>query len=267
MSFLNKVFVVTGGGAGIGQQVVLQLLGEGSKVVALDISEKGLNETKMLAGELKDNLILQVLDITNMQAVESLPNQILKQFNSVDGVFNVAGIIQPFIKVNELSYEQIERVMNVNFYGTVYMIKAFLPHLLKNNNVSHIVNVSSMGGFLPVPGQSVYGASKAAVKLFTEGLYAELKDTFVKVTLILPGGVATNITTNSGIDISEKMKNMKSPMKLLTVKKAAEQILTATKKQKFRAVLGTDSRFMDILYRLNPKKAVHLIAKKMKDLL
>lgn len=267
MSFKNKVFVVTGGGAGIGQQVVLQLLQEGAKVVALDISEKGLNQTKELSGELNVNLMLQVLNITDKQAVENLPSTVLKEFSQVDGVFNVAGIIQPFIKVNELSYEQIERVMNVNFYGTVYMVKAFLPHLLKNDSISHIVNVSSMGGFLPVPGQSVYGASKAAVKLFTEGLYAELKETFVKVTLILPGGVATNITTNSNVEMNEKMKNMKSPMKLLTAKQAAQKILTATKKQKFRAVIGKDSSFMDKLYRLNPKRAVHMITKKMKELL
>jgi short-subunit dehydrogenase len=266
MSFLNKVFVVTGGGAGIGQEVVLQLIKKGAKVIALDISETGLNETKKLANELKDNVMLQVLNIADKQAVENLPKIVLSKFGRVDGVFNVAGIIQPFIKVNELSYEQIERVMNVNFYGTVYMVKAFLPHLLKNNGTSHIVNVSSMGGFLPVPGQSVYGASKAAVKLFTEGLYSELKNTNVTVTLILPGGVATNITKNSGVEVSDKMTKMKAP-KLLTAKDAAKQIIAATEKQKFRALLGSDARFMDKLYRLLPKRAVHLIANKMKDLL
>jgi NADP-dependent 3-hydroxy acid dehydrogenase YdfG len=266
MSFLNKVFVVTGGGAGIGREVVLNLLAEGAKVLALDISEQGLNETKQLSGEFKDNLMLKVLNITDRQAVEDLPKIVLEQFGKVDGVFNVAGIIQPFIKVNELNFEQIERVMNVNFYGTLYMVKAFLPHLLKSNSTSHIVNVSSMGGFLPVPGQSVYGASKAAVKLLTEGLYAELKNSKVKVTLILPGGVATNITKNSGVELSAKMQQMKAT-KILTAKVAAEQIITATKKQKFRKVIGSDARFMDKFYRLCPKRAVHLITNKMKNLL
>jgi short-subunit dehydrogenase len=76
--------------------------------------------------------------------------------------------------VNELGYEAIERVMNVNFYGTLYMTKTFLPHLLTRPE-AHVVNVSSMGGFLPVPGQVIYGASKAAVKLLTEGLHSELQ--------------------------------------------------------------------------------------------
>ncbi|WP_252629481.1 SDR family oxidoreductase, partial [Enterobacter sp. JH539] len=89
---------------------------------------------------------------------------------------NNAGIIQPFVKIDQLGYEVVERVFNVNFYGTLYMTKTFLPHLLTRPE-AHIVNVSSMGGFLPVPGQTIYGASKAAVKLFTEGLHSELADT------------------------------------------------------------------------------------------
>lgn len=115
----------------------------------------------------------------------------IDQHGKVDGIINNAGIIHPFLKVNELEYDKIKLVMDINFYGTLYMVKSFLPYLLKRP-VAHIANVSSMGGFLPVPGQTIYGASKAAVKLLTEGLRAELKDTNVKVTLVFPGGVSTN---------------------------------------------------------------------------
>ncbi|OMF28233.1 SDR family NAD(P)-dependent oxidoreductase [Paenibacillus sp. FSL H8-0259] len=115
----------------------------------------------------------------------------IDQHGKVDGIINNAGIIHPFLKVNELEYDKIKLVMDINFYGTLYMVKSFLPYLLKRP-VVHIANVSSMGGFLPVPGQTIYGASKAAVKLLTEGLRAELKDTNVKVTLVFPGGVSTN---------------------------------------------------------------------------
>ncbi|MEK3683510.1 SDR family NAD(P)-dependent oxidoreductase [Paenibacillus sp. FSL R10-2736] len=121
----------------------------------------------------------------------ALPEQVIDQHGKVDGIINNAGIIHPFLKVNELEYDKIKLVMDINFYGTLYMVKSFLPYLLKRP-VAHIANVSSMGGFLPVPGQTIYGASKAAVKLLTEGLRAELKDTNVKVTLVFPGGVSTN---------------------------------------------------------------------------
>src|SRR5699024_1543881 len=108
-------------------------------------------------------------NIADREAVEALPEPILERFGSIDGIINNAGIIQPMSPVAELGYALIDRVMAVNFYGVVYMTKTFLPHLLSMPE-AHIVNTSSMGGFLPVPGQTIYGASKAAVKLFTEGL-------------------------------------------------------------------------------------------------
>ena len=87
----------------------------------------------------------------------------------------------------------IERVLDVNLQGTLNMVTAFLPLLLERPE-AHIANVSSMGGFFPFPGQTVYGASKAAVKLLTEGLYAELLDSQVRVSVIMPGAVSTSIS-------------------------------------------------------------------------
>jgi len=84
------------------------------------------------------------------------------------------------------------------------MTKAFLPFFLKRSE-AHVVNISSMGGFIPFPGQTIYGAAKAAVKIFTEGLYAELKDSNVNVTVVHPGAIATNITTNSGLGGPKKI--------------------------------------------------------------
>lgn len=92
----------------------------------------------------------------------------------------------------------LERVLGVNLYSVLLMTKTFLPHLLERPE-GHIVNVSSMGGFFPVPGQTVYSASKAAVKLLAEGLYAECRETSVHVTTILPGAVSTRIAEHSGV--------------------------------------------------------------------
>ena len=111
----------------------------------------------------------------------------------VDGLLNVAGIIQKFEPFIELDTADIERVLQVNFWGVVNMVRAFLPHLMRRPEAA-LVNVSSMGAFIPVPGQTVYGASKAAVKLLTEGLHAERRGTPVRVTVVFPGAVATGIT-------------------------------------------------------------------------
>ncbi len=268
MKAAGKTIVVTGGGSGIGRQLVLGLLGRGSRVAALDISEAGLSETARLTGDAADRLSTHVADITDRATVESLPAAVISAHGQVDGIINCAGIIQPFVKVNELDYSAIERVMNVNFWGLVYVTKTFLPHLLKRPS-AHIVNVSSMGGFVPVPGQTIYGASKAAVKLLTEGLHSELTDTNVRVTVVFPGATATDISKNSGLEAppaaeaSEQAKKFKT----LPADEAARIILDAMEKDAYRVCVGKDSTLIDRLYRLMPERAAGLIYKQMRELL
>jgi short-subunit dehydrogenase len=265
MKVQNKVIVVTGGGSGMGREIVLHLLAKGAKVVTIDVNENALKETVSLASR-KDSLKTFAGDITNKQAVENLLNGAINAFGSVDGIINNAGIIQPFIKVNELKYETIERVVNINFYGTLYMVKTFLPHLLTRPE-AHIVNISSMGGFLPVPGQIIYGASKAAVKLLTEGLHSELADTKVKVTVVFPGAVKTNITKNSGLNMPQQYGTEPKSANVLAASKAAQIIIKGMEKNHYRVLVGKDARFMDFFYRLNPERAARLITKKMLRLL
>lgn len=264
MNIENKTIVVTGGGNGMGREMVLNLVKKGAKVISVDVNQKYLEETKKLAGGKGKNIFSYVLNITDHSKVKKFYDLVIKKHKNIDGLINNAGIIQPFVKVNKLKFNDIEKVMNVNFYGALYMIKTFLPHLLSRPE-AHILNVSSMGGFLPVPGQSIYGASKAAVKLMTEGLYAELLDTNVGVTIAFPGAVATNITKNSGIDIPKTSDS--SSFKSLPADKAAEIMINAIEKNLDRVHVGGDSKFIDRLYRLNPGYATRFIAKQMKSLL
>ncbi|MFP4665090.1 MAG: SDR family NAD(P)-dependent oxidoreductase [Bacteroidales bacterium] len=264
MKVKNKKIVVTGGGSGIGRDLVYGLIDKGAHVVAVDINEKSLKETSEKAGKKKEALTTMVLDVTDKTAVEDFARN--GEGKNADIIINNAGIIQPFVKLNKLEYDAIERVMNVNLYGTLYMTKAFLPGLLKRDE-AHIVNVSSMGGFLPVPGQTIYGAAKAAVKLLTEGLHSELTDTNVKVTLVFPGAIATNISKNSGLETPKQSDSGKSVMKTMPSDKAAAIIINAIEKDKYRVLVGSDAKFMDRIYRLHPRKAAGFIAKKMKDLL
>lgn len=267
MTIKGKTFVVTGAGSGIGSAITRALLLRGAKVAGVDLKKDGLEELKNQMGEVGANLSIHEVSVADQKAVQALPAVVVKQWGQIDGVINNAGIIQPFVKVNDLDYEAIERVMGVNFYGTLYMTKAFLPMLLKRPE-AHIVNISSMGGFLPVPGQSVYGASKAAVKLFSEGLRAELLDTGVGVSVVFPGATATNITKNSGV---------KSPLSASAAKKSniptqspeavAKLVLKAIEKNIPSVYAGKDSKFMNKLYRLSPNYATGLIAKQMKSLL
>ena len=267
MKVQGKVIVVTGGGSGMGREVTLNLLNKGAKVFTIDINEKTLQETVQLAGDKKANLATAVLNIADKAAVEALPAKVIEKFGAVDGIINNAGIIQPFVRFKDLGFDAIERVLNVNLYGVLYMTKAFLPHLL-TRPVAHIANVSSMGGYLPVPGQTIYGASKAAVKLLTEGLYAELLDTNVKVTIIYPGAIGTNITANSGVAIPGGERSAEeSKFKVLPADKAAEIIVSAIENDSYSVFVGSDAKFMDFLRRLNPKFATKFIYNQMKSLL
>lgn len=267
MKVRNKIIVVTGGGNGIGRELILHLLAKGARVAAADISENGLKETEELAGANKDKLSTHVVNMADRAAVEALPEQVVARHGAVDGIINNAGIIQPFVRIKDLDYAAIERVMNVNFYGVLYMVKAFLPHLLKRPE-AHIANVSSMGGFLPVPGQSVYGASKAAVKLMTEGLYAEMMGTSVRVTLVYPGAIGTNITANSGVSVpGQDRASGEQKFKPLPPAKAAEIIVAGIEADKYEVFVGRDSAFLNFFYRISPQRAAEFISKQMASLL
>jgi NAD(P)-dependent dehydrogenase (short-subunit alcohol dehydrogenase family) len=261
----DKVVVVTGGGNGIGRQVVLELLRRGARVAAIDVRAESLTETSELA-DAGDRLVTFVVDITDRSATEALPEKVIASHGAVDALVNVAGIIQPFDRFNDLGYDVIERVINVNLYGTIHMVKAFLPHLLERP-VAHVANVSSMGGFLPVPGQTIYGASKAAVKLMTEGLYAELLDTKVGVSVVMPGAVGTEITTNSGVEIPAMDSIDQSKIRTTSPEDAARIILDGIESDDLHIFVGSDSRMMSIFNRVAPRRSTHLIYRKMKDLL
>jgi short-subunit dehydrogenase len=267
MQISDNVFVVTGGGNGMGREVVLDLLKRGARVAAVDLDHARLDETASLASAADGRLTLHQVNVADRKAVLALPAAVVAAHGRVDGLLNVAGIIQPFVKIQHLDFDVMERVMNVNFWGVVNMTKAFLPALL-GRPAAALLNVSSMGGFLPVPGQAVYGASKAAVKLFTEALFAELHETNVAVTIVFPGGVATNITQNSGVAMPAAAEAMaaKAP-KTTSVAEAGREIIDALEKGSYRLRIGSDSRLMDRLSRLAPRRATLLIANQMKALL
>ena len=270
MKVAGATVAVTGGGNGIGRELVLGLLERGARVAALDLSEVGLKETEQLSGANAARLSLHPVDITDAEAVAVLPQAILDVHGQVDALVNCAGIIQPFVRFAELDRADMERVMDVNFWGVINTTTTFLPHLLERP-AAHVVNVSSMGGFLPVPGQTVYGASKAAVRLLTEGLHAELTETPVRVTIVFPGAIATDITTNSGIEmpggVDAETAKAQSKHKTLPAPEAARIILDAMERDAYRVTVGKDATLMDRLSRWMPVRSARMIYRQMKDLL
>jgi NAD(P)-dependent dehydrogenase (short-subunit alcohol dehydrogenase family) len=262
MKLNGKVALVTGAGSGMGRELTRELVKRGARVVAVDMHAASVEET---ANQIGSGVYPLTLDVTDRAAVAALPAKVENLVGPLDILINNAGIIQPFVPIKDLSVESAEKVMNVNFYGPLTLVKAFLPTLLAQPE-AHILNVSSMGAYAPVPGQSVYGASKAAVKLMTEGLRSELMGTNVGVTVVFPGAVKTNITTNSGLAMPEVDADAPA-FKQTAADVAATMMVDAIEKGKPRITVGKDATMMDRLSRLNPVFAANLIYKQMKSLL
>jgi len=263
----GKVMVVTGGGAGIGRQVVLELLRRGALVAAVDLREEGLAETARLASA-GDRLATLTGDVGDAAAMSALPGRVAASLGPVDGVVHVAGIIQPFVRLKDLTHVDIDRVLRVNLQGTLNVDRAFLPGLLERP-AAHLVNFASMGAYLPVPGQTVYGASKAAVKLLTEGLYAECIGTSLEVSLVLPGAVATDITRNSGVTVpvGAAAEDAGRNFPTTSAADAARIVVDGMEAGRLHIYVGRDAKLMNLFSRIAPRRAIHLIEKKMRSLL
>ena len=262
MEIKKQNVIVTGAASGLGLELTKQLLNEGANVAALDINEENL---KKLESDLNNkNLKTYVVDMGNIESIKKFREDYKKDYSDVDIIINNAGIIQPFVKVGELDDNTINKTMNVNFFGPLHLIRFFMEDLTKDKKEQYIVNVSSMGGFFPFPGQTIYGASKAALKLFTEGLFAELENTNVRVMIVLPGAMDTNITKNSNVEVSTTKEN--SSFKMLSPEIGASEIINGIKKNKFKLFLGSDSKFLKILYKLNSIWAIRYINKKMNNI-
>lgn len=148
MLVISKTIVVTGASGGVGTELVKELLKKGVKVIAFSRNIEGLKQLKIDL-QAEDRLFVYSVDVSKKDDVFKAVEQMIQDHQDIDGLINNAGIIQPFIDVADLTWEKIDQVMNVNFYGQLYFIKALLPELTKRPE-AHIVNIASMGGFLPV---------------------------------------------------------------------------------------------------------------------
>ena len=257
MKIENKNVIITGAASGLGKQLTIQMLAKGAKVAALDINEANLKALKKEVGS--KNIKTYVVNMANREEIKEFKTKYLKDFKDVDILINNAGIIQPFVYVEDLDEATIDRVMNVNFFGPLFLVKEFVKDLKDDAKEQYIVNIASMGGFFPFPFQTIYGASKAALKLFSEGLYSELKMYNDKVMIVFPGAINTNITQNSNVKMEKSAEE--SNYKMLEADVAAAKIIKAIEKNKFKLYLGKDAKMLKRLYKFNSKMAIDMVTK------
>jgi short-subunit dehydrogenase len=163
----------------------------------------------------------------------------------------------------ELSLDEMHRIMDVNFWGTVTMCRAFLP-VLRTRPAASLTNMSSLSALVAFAGQTVYGASKGAVKQYTEGLYQELAGDPIEVSAIFPGNIATEISKNSGVAMLDAGSKK---VRATTPRHAGVTIVRGIERGSFRIVVGNDAKALDRLVRLAPRWTTNLIAKQMASVL
>lgn len=260
MKELNgTVAVVTGVASGIGKALADALATQGCKLAIADNNEDGLRETEGQVAEIGADVMAMSLDVAKRDEVYAFADRVIETFGAAHLIINNAGVAIGR-SVENMTYEDYEWIMGINFWGMVYGTKAFLPHLMKQNE-GHIVNISSVFGFIGVPSQSGYNASKFAIRGFTEALRSEvaLAGSDVAISCVHPGGIKTNIARSAkfypedGIDVSfEDLVANFEKVARTTSEKAADVIIKGVKKGKKRILIGWDARVIDWLQRLFP---------------
>ncbi len=257
MQIEGSVFVVTGAGNGIGRCVALELLARGGRVAAADLDETALARLarEAAAGE---RLSTHRLNVADGEEVAALPATVLERHRQVDGVFNIAGIAQDFERAGEIDEARMRRIIEVNFYGTTAVTRAFLPLLEQRGGGGVVMITASLAAMVPVPGAALYGASKAAVAQFGYGLAQDLRNAKSKVTVttVLPGTIWTDLVRGSSQTLG--MPEAVAKAFAMPAPKAAHLMIEATLRGRTRAVIGKDAHFFDAVGRVSTRLAERL---------
>ena len=259
-TFNNKVAAVTGAGSGIGQQLALLLAKQGCHLSLSDINEQGLAKTVELLKDSKVRVTTKKLNVADCDAMREWAEETVKDHGSVNMIFNNAGVALGST-VEGASYDELEWIVGINFWGVVYGTKEFLP-LIKQTGDGHIINISSLFGLTAQPTQSAYNATKFAVRGFTESLRQELdiENCGVSALCVHPGGIRTNIANDARMNDSLRSlgmnpeKSARTFNKLLRIppEEAAREILNAVQKDKRRVLIGNDAKSLDLIQRILP---------------
>ncbi|WP_300014759.1 SDR family NAD(P)-dependent oxidoreductase [Pseudonocardia sp.] len=250
--FAGRVAVVTGAASGIGRALAVDLAKRGARLALSDVDKDGLAETAALVGSTE--VRSDALDVTDREAVLAYADEVAGQFGTVNQVYNNAGIAFAG-NILTSTFEEIERVVDIDFWGVVNGTKAFLPHLITSGD-GHVVNISSLFGLLSVPSQSAYNAAKFAVRGFTESLRQEMLIARypVQVTCVHPGGIKTGIARNAargeGFEDGSAMERFERTMLRMSPEKAAGIILSGVHRNRARVLVGNDAKVLDLVVRV-----------------
>ncbi|MGV0605994.1 SDR family NAD(P)-dependent oxidoreductase [Mycolicibacterium sp. XJ1904] len=269
--FDGKVAVVTGAGSGIGRALAIGLARRGALTAISDVDAEALRGTAARVCAVGRKPHIQPLDVSDRRAVADYSSAVVKHYGVVHQLYNNAGVAGGAAPLLENDYETYERIVNINLWGVINGTKEFLPHLIASGD-GHLVNISSLNGLLAQASMSAYCTTKFAVRGFTESLRAEMltEGHPVRVTVVHPGGIATNIATSAlneaeraGREVTAEQRRRAAAYneKLLKMSpaRAAETILAGVAANRSRVLVGKDAKGVDLLTRLLPRAHTKLV--------
>ncbi|MEO6656398.1 MAG: SDR family NAD(P)-dependent oxidoreductase [Pyrinomonadaceae bacterium] len=261
---INSVVVITGAASGIGRALAVRFAQEKIAGVAIsDVNEEGLTETAKMVEATSVPVSTHIINIAELEQVQQLADDVIGRHGRVTHLINNAGVglIGTF---EQISIEDFEWLMGINFWGVVYGCKVFLP-ILQREDSAHIVNVSSVFGLIAPPEQTAYSAAKFAVRGFTESLRHELADSNISVSSVHPGGIKTNIVRNAklGAEAPEEWKQQATKfferVTQTSSEEAAEVIVKGIKEKNPRILIGKDAKAISLISRLFPKGYLRIL--------
>jgi short-subunit dehydrogenase len=260
LKFEGLAAAVTGAASGIGRALSLELAALGCDVAIADVDVPGL---EALAEEIRRThsrrVLLQRVDVADLGQVQAFAREAISAFPALSIMVNNAGVALRG-DFDEIDLSQMQWLMGINFWGVVHGTRSFLPHL-ESQPRAHIVNLSSIFGVVAPPGQCAYAAAKFAVRGFSEALRHELaaKKSPVRLTVVLPGGVATNIARNAapGPRLKVTMSAQEAGRRFAQIARttpqaAARRIVRGIERSEARVLIGSDARLMELIQRFRP---------------
>lgn len=257
----NKVVVITGASSGIGRALALAYAHDGYSLVLAARNKEKLDQLAEEISERKIEVITVKTDVSREEDCINLVKSAIEKFGQIDVLINNAGISMRAL-FKDLELDVLRKLMDVNFWGTVYCTKYALPHLLSRGG--SVVGVSSIAGYKGLPGRTGYSASKFAIHGFLETLRTENLKTGLHVLLACPGFTASNIRkTALGSDGSQQGESPRQEAEMMSAEEVAEKIKQAVEKRKRSLVLTTQGKMTVLLNKLFPGMMDKMVYKHM----
>lgn len=260
MTLENKIIWITGASSGIGKSLAILLSRQNTKLILSSRNESALNEVKALCDS-KANVKILTLDLENYSDFSDKVAAAIAVFGRVDVLVNNGGISQRSL-AKDTSIAVDKRLMNINYLGTVALTKALLPHFIENNS-GHFVVTTSIVGKIGTPLRSTYAATKHALHGFFDSLRAEVFEHNIKVTLVCPGFVSTNVSKNALTgDGTPQQKMDKATANGIDPDRFATLMLKAIRKEKEEVyIAGAKEKLGVYAKRFYPKLLSKMIRK------